>query len=36
MGTYVTRDSAERIMFGVTDHLNDQWRGAPRLAKSAR
>jgi transposase-like protein len=35
MGTYVTRDSAERIMFGVTDHLNDQWRGAPRLAKSA-
>jgi putative transposase len=36
MGTYVTRDSAERIMFGVTDHLNGQWRGAPRLAKSAR
>ena len=35
MGTYVTRDSAERIMFGVTDHLNDQWRDAPRLAKSA-
>jgi len=35
MGTYVTRDSAERIMFGVTDHLNDQWRGAPSLAKSA-
>jgi transposase-like protein len=35
MGTYVTRDSAERIMFGVTDHMNDQWRGAPRLAKSA-
>jgi putative transposase len=35
MGTYVTRDSAERIMFGVTDHMNGQWRGAPRLAKSA-
>lgn len=35
MGTYVTRDSAERIMFGVTDHLNQQWRDAPRLAKSA-
>jgi putative transposase len=36
MGTYVTRDSAERIMFGVTDHLNNQWRGAPRPAKSAK
>jgi transposase-like protein len=36
MGTYVTRDSAERIMFGVTDHLNDSWRDAPRPAKSAR
>jgi putative transposase len=35
MGTYVTRDSAERIMFGITDHLNDQWRGLPHLAKSA-
>jgi putative transposase len=35
MGTYVTRDSAERIMFGVTDHLNENWRGVPHLAKSA-
>jgi putative transposase len=35
MGTYVTRDSAERIMFGVTDHLNEAWRGVPRLEKSA-
>lgn len=36
MGTYVTRDSAERIMFGVTDHMNDSWRSAPRAAKSAQ
>jgi putative transposase len=35
MGTYVTRDSAERIMFGITDLLNDQWTDAPNLAKSA-
>lgn len=36
MGTYVNKDSAERIMFGVTDEMNQRWRQPPRLAKSAR
>jgi transposase-like protein len=35
MGTYVTKDSAERIMFGITDTMNRNWSGTPRLTKSA-
>lgn len=36
MGSYVNKASAERIMFGVTDRLNERWRGAPQIAKSAK
>lgn len=35
MGVYVNTDSADRIMFGVTEEMNERWRGAPQLAKSA-
>lgn len=35
MGTYANTASADRIMFGVTDEMNERWRGAPQLAKSA-
>jgi putative transposase len=35
MGTYVNAASADRIMFGVTEEMNERWRGAPQLAKSA-
>jgi transposase-like protein len=35
MGVYVNAASADRIMFGVTEEMNERWRGAPQLAKSA-
>lgn len=35
MGTYVNADSADRIMFGVTEEMNERWSGVPELAKSA-
>ncbi len=35
MGTYVNADSADRIMFGVTEEMNERWSGVPQLAKSA-
>jgi transposase-like protein len=35
MGTFVSKDSAERIMFGITDTMNQRWSGVPQLAKSA-
>jgi putative transposase len=35
MGTYINKDSAERIMFGITDTMNRNWSGTPRLTKSA-
>lgn len=35
MGVYVNAASADRIMYGVTEEMNEKWRGAPHLAKSA-
>lgn len=35
MGVYVNAASADRIMLGVTEEMNERWRGAPQLAKSA-
>src|SRR6266508_4061863 len=35
MGVYANTASADRIMFGVTDEMNERWRGAPHAAKSA-
>jgi putative transposase len=35
MGSYANTASADRIMFGVTDEMNERWRGAPQLANSA-
>jgi putative transposase len=36
MGSYVTKDSAERIMFGITDEMNRRWSSVPLAGKSAR
>jgi hypothetical protein len=35
MGPYANTASADRIMFGVTDEMNERWRGAPQVANSA-
>lgn len=35
MGSYANTASADRIMFGVTDEMNERWSGAPQLANSA-
>ena len=35
MVVYANTASADRIMFGVTDEMNERWRGAPHAAKSA-
>jgi len=35
MGVYVNAASADRIMFGVAEEMNERWRGALQLAKSA-
>src|SRR6266511_3862298 len=35
MGVYVNASSADRIMFGVTEEMNERWSGVPQLAKSA-
>lgn len=35
MGSYANTASADRIMFGVTDEMNERWRGVPQVANSA-
>lgn len=35
MSVYVNAVSADRIMFGVTEEMNEPWRGAPQLAPPA-